>query len=284
MRSPRRALHNRLLAGHGLLPWLYGAADLNEYASNLARASLHLGQGEGCGWSIIDQLSPTPESFDGWAEPARNGNGELIACLLEIPNDDLSARSGTAQPASGVSGRLGNEAIAMVWGQTRTDAKLLRIRLDFGVPLVVPVFGRLMAWTLRSWDGCEVVAPKRLGVLNLGTPGNPIAPRLWRCLMDSCSSQGGAAPTDRPRIRVRMLVTVRMYSPAREAGIGGGLGQGLAPFAGSASGLASKAPSEEVAASPQAVIKTPAQIPREPAADAAAGDSGSVGTAPQLGS
>lgn len=269
----------------GLLPWLYGAADLNEYASNLARASLHLAQGEGSGWLIIDQLSPTPESFDDWAEPARNANGELIDGLREIPNDNLSARSATAQPASGVSGRRGNEAIGMVSGQTLTDANLLRIRLDYGVPLLVPVVGRLMAWTLRSWDGCEVGAPKRLGALNLGTPGNPIAPRLWPCLMYGYSPQGGADPTDRPRIPVRVLVTVRMQSPAREAGIGGALGQGLAPFAGWANESANTAPIEQVAGSPPpALIAVPTEPPRETASGGVAGDPISISPAPQPGS
>lgn len=273
----------------GLLPWLYGASDLSEYASNLARASLHLAQGEGTGWLILDQLSPTPESFNDWAEPARNANGELIEGLREIPNDNLAARSASAQPASGVSGRRGNEAIGMVSGQTLTDANLLRLRLDYGVPLVVPVVGRLMASVLRSWDGCEAGAPQRLGALRLGTPGNPIAPRLWPCLMYGQSRQSGAAEANTPRIPVRVLVTVRMQSPAREAGIGGVWGQGLAPVLGAGSGLAAFEPDGEQAPTlPGPTVITDSAVPlRDSASEGVVVDAGAVspspGASPQQG-
>jgi hypothetical protein len=124
----------------GLVPWLYGANDLGEYAINLARAAVHIRQGEAIGWMHLAQLSPTNASFDDWAEPARDANGGLMADVREIPNDNLVARA----EASGAS------AVGAASGQTLADANLLRLRLDYGVPLVVPVVGRLISSAMRS--------------------------------------------------------------------------------------------------------------------------------------
>jgi hypothetical protein len=104
------------------------------------------------------------------------------------------------------------------------------------VPLVVPVVGRLMAWTLRVWDGCEALqAPasnpsnpptQTLGAVQLPIQGRGLtqgqAPigRLWPCAFygqdaGSSSLAGGASAT--PRIPVRVVSTVRMQSPARHS-------------------------------------------------------------------
>jgi hypothetical protein len=233
------AIRNGL--ARGLLPWLHGAQGQAEYLQNLMRTEIHLLEGEAQGWVLLAQQSPTPESFDDWAEPARNANGELLEGVREIPNDNLSVRSVRMQPASGVAGLRGAEPIGQVSGQTLNDANLLRLRLDYGVPLVVPLVGRLMAWTLRVWDGCEALQSggasgglqpaarmESLGALRLPVAGPGSVGRLWPCMfygLGSAQPSAEGVTQGPPRIPVRVSATVRMQSPARQAQAGA-LGMG----------------------------------------------------------
>jgi hypothetical protein len=243
----------------GLLPWLYGASDSAEYARNLLRADVHLLEGEATGWVMLDQVSPTPESFDDWAQPARNANGDVIDGLREIPHDNLLTRSTRTQPASGVAAMRGQEPIGQISGQTLTDANLLRLRLDYGVPLVVPVVGRLMAWTLRVWDGCEPGSSNpasssspdrpstRMGALRLPLTSEGVVGRLWPCVMYGQES-ASAGSSGTPRIPVRVLATVRMQSSARQSGLGASQSMAFSPSSSSASSLGWYAPYSTTAA------------------------------------
>jgi hypothetical protein len=196
----------------GLVPWLYGANDLGEYAINLARAAVHIRQGEAIGWMHLAQLSPTNASFDDWAEPARDANGGLMADVREIPNDNLVARA----EASGAP------AVGAASGQTLADANLLRLRLDYGVPLVVPVVGRLISSAVRVWNGCEIGSPKRIGLIRLDAPPVNMGPRPFPCAMygSGIATASGVA-ADTPRLPMSLVATVRMQSPARQGGEGG---------------------------------------------------------------
>jgi hypothetical protein len=196
----------------GLVPWLYGANDLGEYAINLARAAVHIRQGEAIGWMSLVQLSPTTASFDDWAEPARDASGGLIADVREIPNDNLVARAEASDaPAVGAAS-----------GQTLADANLLRLRLDYGVPLVVPVVGRLISSAVRVWNGCEIGLPKRIGLIRLDAPQVNLGPRPFSCAMygNGVATAAGVA-ADTPRLPMSLIATVRMQSPARQGGEGG---------------------------------------------------------------
>lgn len=196
----------------GLLPWLYGAADLGEYARNVARARAHVAQGEVLGWLRLEQLSPTPASFDDWSEPARDANGGVIDGLREIPNDNLPSRATRTLPARGAAGDRAGAPIGRGSGQTLADANLLQLQLEYGVALAVPVVGRLLAWTLRAWDGCAMPAPRRYGLLGLDAPLPPGRPRPRSCLMYGLSDEA------RARLPIRLGATIRMQSPARQAG------------------------------------------------------------------
>ena len=196
----------------GLVPWLYGANDLGEYAINLARAAVHIRQGEAIGWIQLAQLSPTNASFDDWAEPARDANGGLLADVREIPNDNLVARA----EASGAP------AVGAASGQTLADANLLRLRLDYGVPLVVPVVGRLISSAVRVWNGCEIGSPKRIGLIRLDAPQVNLGPRPFSCAMfGSGIATASGVVTDTPRLPMSLVATIRMQSPARQGGEGG---------------------------------------------------------------
>ena len=196
----------------GLVPWLYGANDLGEYAINLTRAAVHIRQGEAIGWMHLAQLSPTNASFDDWAEPARDANGGLIADVREIPNDNLVARA----EASGAPG------VGVASGQTLADANLLRLRLDYGVPLVVPVVGRLISSAVRVWNGCEIGSPKRIGLIRLDAPQVNLGAKPFPCAMyGSGIATAAGLTTDTPRLPMSLVATVRMQSPARQGGEGG---------------------------------------------------------------
>jgi hypothetical protein len=198
------------LAG-GLVPWLYGAQDVGEYVLNVGRARAHVVQGEALGWIRLERVSPTPTAFDDWAEPARDANGGVLDGTVEIPNDNLAVRALRTLPASGTAGSRSGEPIGATSGLTLNDANLLRLRMEYGVPLVVPVAGRLIAWAMRAWDGCEVGRARRYGALELDAP--PIAPAPP---IDACVRYG--LPGAQPRLPVRIVATVRMQSPARTGG------------------------------------------------------------------
>lgn len=197
----------------GLLPWLYGATDLGDYALGLARATVHVAQAEMLGGLRLEMLSPSAASFSDWAEPARDGAGEPLLGFREIPNDDLVHRVHRAPPGGAVAGARRGEPIGAASGQTLADANLLRLRLDYGVPLSVPVIGRILAWSMRAWHGCGAVAPLRLGTVELGSPSGSGGP-AWACAMLGVGV-GVGVPADRPRLPVTLSATLRMQSPAR---------------------------------------------------------------------
>ncbi len=197
----------------GLMPWLYGARDLGEYAENQARAAVHLAEARARGWLLVEQVSPGPASFDDWAEPARDTDGGVIDGVREIPNDNLVHRATRGQPAGGNAGLRSGEPIGSASGQTLADANLLRLRVDYGVPLAVPVVGRMIAWSLRAWNGCEAARPRRYGLLSMDAPPQGREVRAWTCAM-----YGADAPGARPRLPVRLTASLRMQSPARHTG------------------------------------------------------------------
>ncbi len=219
----------------GLMPWLFGARNAGEHVANLARAAAHLSLGQAAGWAAWRRLSPTRESFDDWGLPARDDEGRLIPTLIEIPNDNLTVGGTALRPASGVAGHRGAEPIGIASGQTLNDANLLKIEFTYGVPVTVPLVGRLAAWIMETVDGCggagappaapstgsSPAAPsaagphagRRLGPLDLGTPSRAASPRDWACAHYGAVDETGRR---RPRWPVVVTATIRMQSPARD--------------------------------------------------------------------
>jgi hypothetical protein len=210
----------------GLAPWLYGASGPEEHAANVARTRAHLSQGKAAGWASWRRLAPTAGSFTDWGETARDADGQPIEGLLEIPNDNLTLRTGMRMPASGVAGYRGAEPIGSVSRQTLSDANLLKVEVVYGVPLTVPLIGRVAAWVMRGIDGCGGGAgagagpgggagvSMRLGTVDLGVPESSASPRRWACAHYESVGDDGRS---RPRWPVRVSATVRMQSPARDA-------------------------------------------------------------------
>jgi len=196
----------------GLLPFWQGTGMPRSAPAALAAAQARLGQGLAAGWIAWKQLAPTVESFDDWAEPARDGFGRPISGTSEIPNDSLQW-SWLRQPANGAAGMRGREPIGAQSQQTLNDANLLKLELRYGVPLHVPLVGSVAAWLMRIVDGCAAPSRTSVGLVDLGTP-SAAASRAWACPMYFAADASGSAV---PRWPVRVSATVRMQSAARRS-------------------------------------------------------------------
>jgi hypothetical protein len=194
----------------GLVPFLYGASDTAEYLANVGRAVVHVQAGLIQGWLRVERLSPNAESFSDWAEPALDPAGVVMPGRREIPNDNLASRAELMQPLGGVGGWRGAEPIGRLSRQTLADANLLKIELTYGVPAYVPVVGRLLAWSLRTWGGCAAAQGRSYGALTIAAPESIGVLRRWPCSMFGADANGAV-----PRVPVTVRATVRMQSPAR---------------------------------------------------------------------
>ena len=204
----------------GLVPFLRGADDWPGLLQAEAGALEHVRDGVAAGWILLRQRSPTRESFDDWSEPALDPMGEPIAGIDEIANDNLDSRRLRMQPASGVVGRHGAEAIGRLSGQTLADANVLRLELVYGLRLVVPLVGPIVVRMLARWNGCSGVpapSPGRLGLLRLHEDSVVAAGReavAWMCRFLLLRDEAGRAAG---RIPIRASATIRMMSPARRS-------------------------------------------------------------------
>jgi len=185
----------------GLAPWLFGSSGPDDHAASIARTQAELARGKAAGWASWRLLSPTTQSYEDWAVTARDADGEPIPGVLEIPNDNLTVSSSGLLPASGVAGYRDTEPIGAASAQTLADANILKIEFTYGVPLTVPLIGRVAAWLMRAIDGCpESAVSMRLGTVDLGTPQPSTNPRSWACAHYAATDDAGRArPRRRPR-------------------------------------------------------------------------------------
>lgn len=197
----------------GLMPFWFGVDATRPWPVAVSASNVQLRQGLAAGWVAWRQLAPTVESFGDWGEPARDAAGYPVPGLVEIPNDSLQWSS-LRQPAGGVAGLRGDEPIGARSQQTLTDANLLKLELRYGVPMTVPLVGRIAVWAMRIVDGCAAPSARRLGAVDLGTPSPAAAPRAWTCPMYLAPDASG---TPVPRWPVRASATIRMQSPARRS-------------------------------------------------------------------
>ncbi len=197
----------------GLMPFWFGVDASRPWAAAMAASNAQLRQGLAAGWISWRQWAPTVESFSDWGEPARDAAGHPVTSLVEIPNDSLQWAS-LRQPAGGVTGMRGDEPIGARSLQTLNDANLLKLELRYGVPMSVPLVGRIAVWVMRIVDGCAAPSRRRLGAIDLGTPAPIGAPRSWACAIYLAPD---AAGNPVPRWPVRASATIRMQSPARQS-------------------------------------------------------------------
>lgn len=199
----------------GLMPYRYGVDAARPWAAAVAATGADLRQGLAAGWVVLRQLSPTLESFVDWGEPARDAAGHPLPGVVEIPNDSLQW-SASRRPASGVAGMRGSEPVGARSQQTLNDANLLKLELRYGVPMSVPLAGRLAVWLMRIVDGCAAPSSLRLGSLALGTPAAAPGARAWACPIYLAPDASGVVV---PRWPVRVSATLRMQSAARRSAL-----------------------------------------------------------------
>lgn len=197
----------------GLMPFWFGVDANRPWAAAVAESNAQLRQAIAAGWIAWRQLAPTVESFGDWGEPARDAAGYPVASLVEIPNDSLQWAS-LRQPAGGAAGMHGDEPIGARSLQTLNDANLLKLELRYGVPMNVPLVGRLAVWLMRIVDGCAAPSGRQLGTVGLGVPAPIGAPRAWTCPFYLAPDATGNPV---PRWPVRTAATIRMQSPARQS-------------------------------------------------------------------
>lgn len=197
----------------GLMPFWFGVDASRSWASAVAASNAQLQQGIAAGWIAWRQLAPTMESFGDWGEAARDAAGHPVDNLIEIPNDSLQWAS-LRRPTGGIAGVRGDEPIGARSLQTLNDANLLKLELRYGVPMSVPLIGRIAVWAMRIVDGCAAPSAQRLGAVDLGVPGQSAAPREWTCPIYLAPDAAGNSV---PRWPVRTSVTIRMQSPARRS-------------------------------------------------------------------
>jgi len=238
--SVDRARPDAIEAGlaRGLMPFWFGVDASRPWAAAMAASNAQLRQGLAAGWISWRQWAPTVESFSDWGEPARDAAGHPVTSLVEIPNDSLQWAS-LRQPAGGVAGMRGDEPIGARSLQTLNDANLLKLELRYGVPMSVPLVGRIAVWVMRIVDGCAAPSRRQLGAIDLGTPAPIGAPRSWACAIYLAPD---AAGNPVPRWPVRASATIRMQSPARQSAmtphrtqspvLGTGAGSGMADATG----------------------------------------------------
>ncbi|MFO1300395.1 MAG: TadE/TadG family type IV pilus assembly protein [Burkholderiaceae bacterium] len=197
----------------GLMPFWFGVDATRPWAVAVGASGVQLRQGLAAGWVAWRQIAPTVEGFGDWGEPARDAAGYPVPGLVEIPNDSLQWSS-LRPPAGGVAGLRGDEPIGARSQQTLTDANLLKLELRYGVPMTVPLVGRIAVWVMRIADGCAAPSARRLGAVDLGTPSPAPTPRAWACAMYLAPDASGAPV---PRWPVRAGATIRMQSAARRS-------------------------------------------------------------------
>lgn len=204
---------------YGLLPLVGKTDGINGLTTGLFRSGAEIAHGLAMGWIRWEVLSPTRQSFVDWGEPADRLLSEgMSPGEIEIPAAALPAISQRRQPRSGVLTRLDGLPVGSASGQTLIDANNLKVYFQVGIPLRLPVAGKLLAKTLALWQGCgwALNAPDdRLGLVNFGSGANP-------SLLSSSVECRSLAARDlsgdwQPRWPVGASALIQMQSNARQS-------------------------------------------------------------------
>jgi hypothetical protein len=203
----------------GLAPLFSRSVSVSDLPTALFRSGAELSQGLAFGWLRWEVLSPTRQSFQDWAKPAdRYLSPTAGAGELEIPSAPLPALATRAIPLSGVARRVGGLPVGLASGQTLLEANTLKLKLQFGVPLSMPIAGQLLAKALSLWSGCgwpNTAAQTRIGLVNYGVGATP-------SLVSSNIECRALAARDlqgrwKPRWPIQVFAVVSMQSHARRS-------------------------------------------------------------------
>ena len=170
----------------------------------LPSALLRVNAEKATGALVWRQISPTDESFTDWSVPARDAMGEVIASVVEIPNDALQYRKQTVGASS---------------GQTLKDANLLKLEMRYGIALNVPLIAPLAVRIMEQINGCPGASTNGviLGTVRMtaASATEKSAGTAWPCTFYRAKDANGV---DQLRWPVQSIAMVRMQTPARKTG------------------------------------------------------------------
>lgn len=203
----------------GLMPLIGRSTSLSGVPTALFRSGSELAEGLAMGWLRWQVLSPTRQSFQDWGRPADPYLSPGVAAgEFEIPSAPLPALALRARPASGVKQMLGGLAVGIASDQTLIEANTLKLRLEFGVPLNMPIAGPLLASSLSLWSGCgwpNAAQRRRIGLVDYGygVSASLVSSSIQCRALASRDLQGRW----KPRWPVQVYATVAMQSNARRS-------------------------------------------------------------------
>lgn len=161
------------------------------------------------GYLEWETVNPTRDSFRDWHE-----DDERILFPITVGEG-----AGLRQPKTGVLASQLSLPVGRVSRQTLLDASTLKLRVTQGVPLEIPLVGRLLSVSWRWALGCPSTSgPSRLGALDFGSPGGvptTINPISIDCLILIRSAQEG-----RPRIPLSAVGMALLQHPTRDDALG----------------------------------------------------------------
>lgn len=203
----------------GLMPLLSKSQRLSDMTTALFRSGTELAVGLSSGWIYWEIISPTRQSFSDWGRPADvTDSPDASRNDIEIPSSPMPALATRLMPRSGVKQWAGGLPVGSDSGQTLVDANTLKLFLKVGIPLSMPIAGKLLARSLALWSGCgwQVTnAHDRVGLVNFGHGVNPtiLSPSIECRALAARDLHGNW----KPRWPVAAAAVVTMQSNARQS-------------------------------------------------------------------
>lgn len=203
----------------GLFPLFGRAKTPSELGPELLRASLEVSRGIALGWIRWEVISPTQQSFQDWGERADPLLSPGVALGdTEIPAHGVAGLAGRRKPKTGIAEFYQGLPVGSASGQTLLEANNLKVHLQVGIPLQMPVAGQMMARALSFWAGCGfgLTHPARpIGLVDFGRDADPsrFHPSIQCRALSNFDDRGRWAP----RWPVGASAVVQMQSNARQS-------------------------------------------------------------------
>lgn len=202
----------------GLLPLVGKTQEIKQLPTGLIRSGEEVAMGVSMGWIRWEVLSPTRQSFLDWGRPLDRMLSPTSVGDIEIPAESLPSIAQRLQPKSGVLTRLEGLPVGSASGQTLIDANNLKVYYQIGIPLRLPVVGKLIAKTLALFQGCgwSLNSPSdRIGLVDFGagvTPGI-LSPKI-ECRALAARDLSGEW---QPRWPINAAAVIQMQTSARQS-------------------------------------------------------------------
>lgn len=202
----------------GLLPLYAKTKELSSLAGGLMATNLEVAQGFAGGWLSWEVISPTRQSFMDWGQPADSVLSPGAAYgETEISFNGMTGLSTRLMPRSGISRWSGGLAVGSASEQTLLEANTLKLVLRAGIPLKMPIAGRLLARALALYSGCSAFWSEqkidRVGLASFGSGADASGfSSAIECRALAARDSSGAWS---PRWPLTVSATIQMQSNAR---------------------------------------------------------------------